>query len=337
MNFLHALQPLAPVLTAILVALLADIVLRLAGGLRDRVDPLLGIPAGVAACLLRKLNRAERARKVRFNRGIITLVIVILLSLLLGLGLEAVSRHLRGAAPVIWFLLLRVTFPWHAGRELLAAWQAGKKEMVTQGLAILQRRRVPVLVASNKPDRFAIARMFIESAAASLHRGLLSPVLWGLVTALLHGPVMLVAVFVTCMLEAERVVVTQENQASAFAAGFEMVEAVLNFVPARIAALLWVLGALFAPSVNPLAALKTMFLQSAAHRAVNSGWPVAAVAGALHIALPGGRKRDLWISAQGATAKAEARDIQRALWLHVVTLGLVILILSALLLLSLGL
>lgn len=328
---MQILQPLIPMLSAMLVAVIADVLLRLVPQARDRVLPLLGLPAGLAGWLKRKLNRDNRAKHVRLNRGIISLLAILFVGTMLGAVCEILAHFHPAVAPVIWFFCLRVTFPWSAGNDVLSAWKTGNN-----GLEILQRRQVPVLVPTQKPDRHAIARMLIEATATSLHRGWLAPLLWALMAALLHGPAMMIAVMVVFLLEAERVIVTQETQGSAFAFGCETIEAIINFVPARVAALFFALGAFFTPGAKPFTALRAMFTQSAAHRAVNSGWPVAAVAGALHVALPGGRKRDLWIGTKDATAKAEARDIQKAVWLHAVTMGLTALVFTALLLLSIG-
>lgn len=336
MNILVYLQPLAPMLSAMLAAVIVDIVLRLVPQARDRMDPLLGIPARLAAALSRKLNRSERPKHVRFSRGIITLMVVMGMGIAFGAVLEGVARLVPVMTSVIWFLCLRLTFPWHAGHELLQLWKHETPGKLSESAEILRRRRVPVLVPTTNPDRHALARMLIESTACALHRGWLGAVFWGGISALLDAPVILVVVLVTFLLEAERVIVTQNTKGSAFVAAFELIEAILNFIPARVAALFWALGAFFTPGANPLAAIHTMFTQSAAHRAVNSGWPVAAVAGALNIALPGGKKRDLWVGTKNATAKAGARDIQKALWLHGVTLGLTILIFTALLLLSIA-
>jgi adenosylcobinamide-phosphate synthase len=336
MNYLIYLQPLTSILSAILLAILVDIALRLLPQARDRLMPLLGLPAGLALSLNRRLNRQERATNTRYNRGIFTFAVIVLFGFMLGFFCVFLVRQLLELEPVIWFLCFQVTFPWTAGAELLKALQEPEKQAVSEGLAILRRRQVSVLVPTANPDRHAIARMMIEATATSLHRGWLSPVLWAIVVKLFGGPALVTAIIVVTLLEAERVLVTQDTKNTPFVLPFELAEAIINFIPARVAALLWALGAFFTPGAKPLTSLRAMFVQSSAHRAVNSGWPVGAVAGALNIALPGGRKRDLWVGAANSTAKAEPRDIRRAMFLHAVTLGLTILIFTALLLLSIG-
>ena len=336
MNFLTYLQPLTPTLSAILLATIADVLLRLVPQARDRIMPLLGLPAALAEKLNRKLNRNQRSRDSRFNRGIISLIFMALFGVILGYVLQFIAHRHISLEPVFWFLCFQLTFPWTAGAELRKALSRPEKQAITGGLTVLQRRQVSVLVPTPNPDRHGIARMMIEATAASLHRGWLSPVLWGLAAKMIGLPPVMVAVVIVTLLEAERVLVTQETKGSHFVVIFELIEAIINFIPARIAAFLLALGAFFTPGAKPFTALRAMFVQSAAHRAVNSGWPVAAVAGALNIALPGGKKRNLWVGAKDATAKAEPKDISRVIFLHAVTLGLSVLIFTALLLLSIG-
>lgn len=336
MHFLIFLQPLTPTLSAILLATVADILLRLIPQARDRIPPLLGLPAQLAAGLNRRLNRKGRSGESRFNRGIITLIFILFFGLVLGSVLQFIATRHIFLEPVFWFLCFQLTFPWTAGQEMRRVLNKPGKNTIADGLAVLQRRQVPVLVPTTNPDTHGLARMVIEATATSLHRGWLSPVFWGLAGKLVCDMPLLVAILVVTLLEAERVLVKQDTKGSHFVVIFELVEAILNFIPARIAAFLWALGAFFTPGAKPFTSLRAMFVQSAAHRAVNSGWPVAAVAGALQVALPGGRKSTVWVGAKQATAKAEPRDISRAIFLHAVTLGLTVLIFTALLLLSIG-
>ncbi len=334
MNVLHVLQPLVSPLAAILLAVMVDVLLRLIPQARDRIDPLLGIPARFAARFEKKLNRATRARKTRASRGMITFLLIIVIACVLAIGVAGLAARYEQFEPLFWFLCFRLTFPWTATVELLKVWK--HKKSASEGMDILERRRISVLVPTKNPDRHAVARMVIEATAASLHNGFLSAVLWGVAAMLCGIPGIAAAVFVTVLLEAERVIVTQENADSPFAKPFQMIEAIINFVPARVAALFWALGAFFTPGASPTGALTTMFNQSNVHRAVNAGWPVASVAGALNIALPGGKKRDAWIGRTKATAKAGEGDVQRVLWLHIVTVTVTILVLTAVLILSLA-
>lgn len=335
MTTLQFLAPLVSPLSAVLLAVIVDMLLRLLPQARDRLDPLLGIPARFTQRFETKLNRASRGKKTRETRGVITLLFILAIALILGAGAAGFVDTYEAAEPLIWFLCFRLTFPWTAIVELLKIWK-NKNHAAEMGMHILERRRVPVLVPTKNPDRHAVARMMTESAAASLHRGLLTPVLWGVAAALCGWNALGVAVFVTALSEAERVVLTQENADTAFAKPFHFIEAILHFVPARVAALFWALGAAFTPGASPRYALMCMFGQSDTHRAVNAGWPVAAVAGALNIALPGGKKRDGWIGRTASTARAGEGDLQRVLWLHAVTVTVTVLVLTVVLFLGIA-
>lgn len=336
MHYLSVLQPLAPVLSAIMAALLVDILLRLVAAGRDHLDPLLGLPAGLARWLQQKLDRPERSREDRQVRGRLAVGFVMIIGLICGAFLQYVSEIKSIFSIIIWFFCFRLTFIWTASVDLLKIWSMKDAEFVTKGMNILRRRHVEPLVPNVKPDRHAVARMLIESLAVSLHRGWLSPVFWALVSALLNWSPLAIGVWTVFLLEAQRVIVTAENKNSAFAQSFEVIESAINFIPARIAAMFFVLGAVFTPGAKPLTAFRAMFVQSDGHRFVNGGWPVAAVAGALNVALPSGIKDTQWLGPKNATAKAGFNDVKRALWLHCVTVAVMGLIFTSLLFLSLA-
>jgi adenosylcobinamide-phosphate synthase len=327
MNFFTHLQPLVPLLSAVLVALLADAVTRLlVPDFRDRLDPLLGVPARMARRLHDKLNRAVRTRADRAGRGFIAFVMIMGVGGVLGIGLGAAAAMHPWAAPLVWFLCLRMGAPWGAGP---AALRGGGPE-------ILERFRVPVLVPTRTPDRHAVIRMIMETVATSVHLGGLSAIFWACVAVYAGIDGLAVAVFITTLQEADRVVTTPENAGTPFVQLFEITEKIINFVPARVAALLFVLAAFFVPKGRPGAAFRLMFNQGERHILIDSGWPIAAVSGALHVALPAGRGRNKWIGADDATARATDADLRRALWLHAVVSLLVILIFTAMIFLGLG-
>ena len=92
----------------------------------------------------------------------------------------------------------------------------------------------------------------------------------------------------------------------------------VNLVPARLT------GVLLALAAGPglMRALRIMSRDAPAHRSPNAGWPVAAMAGALGLALAGPRRyhgrmvEDAWMGRGGRT-EASAADIRRALRLMV--------------------
>jgi len=92
-------------------------------------------------------------------------------------------------------------------------------------------------------------------------------------------------------------------------------------VPARIAGLLIVITAAIGIGTRGGAAWSAVIDDAEKHRSVNAGWPEAAMAGALGLALAGPRQYrdfivdDAWMNESGR-ADATAEDIHRALSLY---------------------
>jgi adenosylcobinamide-phosphate synthase len=92
---------------------------------------------------------------------------------------------------------------------------------------------------------------------------------------------------------------------------------VLNLAPARLSGMLLAVSALFVKKARPGQSLVAMLRDARKHRSPNAGWPEAAMAGALGLALAGPRHYadgvvdDPWIG--GGTARATTADIARAL------------------------
>jgi len=100
----------------------------------------------------------------------------------------------------------------------------------------------------------------------------------------------------------------------------------LNFVPARLSAMLLALAAFFVTGARPGHAVAIAWRDARKHRSINAGWSEAAAAGALGLALAGPRRYgaqivdDPWLG--DGTPDVEARDLARALRLYVVACAL---------------
>src|SRR5439155_15017940 len=94
----------------------------------------------------------------------------------------------------------------------------------------------------------------------------------------------------------------------------------LNLVPARLSGLLLVVASAFTGEAAARHALRAMLRDGRRHHSPNAGWPEAAMAGALGLALAGPRQYagervdDPWLG--GGTARARTADIGRALRLY---------------------
>ena len=158
-------------------------------------------------------------------------------------------------------------------------------------------------------------RAAIESLAENFSDAVIAPLFW----YLLLGPVGI------CGYKAVNTLDSMIGHRSDRFLAFGMVAARLddaaNFIPARLSGVLLALAAAFVPAARPFAALATMWRDAAKHRSPNAGWPEAAMAGALDLALAGPRRyhgtlvADPWIGV--GRARAELPDLRRALALFV--------------------
>lgn len=326
---MHMLQHCVPMLSALLMALSLDVLSRIAPALRDHLSPLFGIPARMAQRLEKKLNLLSRPKGVRAARGITSLGALVVLGLILGAGAKGLAAQNSLVEPLMWFVLLRVTQPWSAGYEVLRALQQNKDSAARK---ILEKRHI----AFSGGDRHAAVRAVLENVALSLSNGFAVPVFYGMVAACVGLSPLFAVVLVVTLCEAIRVIVTIERLNQPFMQSFATLENLINFVPARIAAFFIALAALFTPRANPMAALRSMFAQGAWHVQPNKGWVLAALAGALNVALPSGNAAHEWLGPSGATARADTNQLKSGLWLHAVALGLFSLVLISLLFIGLA-
>ncbi len=156
----------------------------------------------------------------------------------------------------------------------VAAVAAGLRVSLAEG-----RRAVSMIVGRDVAalDEAAIARAAVESAAENLSDGVVAPAFWFLVGGL-PG-----LIFYKIVNTADSMIGHRTERHGEFGWAAARLDDVLNWVPARLTALLVAL-ACFAPD-----ALRTAARDGPRHRSVNAGWPEAAMARALGLGLSGPR------------------------------------------------
>ncbi|WP_102107909.1 adenosylcobinamide-phosphate synthase CbiB [Oceaniglobus roseus] len=144
------------------------------------------------------------------------------------------------------------------------------------------RRAVAMIVSRDTAamDAAAVARSAIESGSENLSDGVIAPAFWFLVAGL---PGMLVYKMVNT---ADSMIGYRTPRHEAFGWAAARTDDLLNLVPARLTA---VLIALTAGRLRDLPAIRA---DAALHRSPNAGWPEAAMARALDVALAGPRSYD---------------------------------------------
>lgn len=175
-------------------------------------------------------------------------------------------------------------------------------------------------------DEAGVARAAIESAAENFSDGVVAPAFWFAVAGL-PGIMIYKLVNTADSMIGHR---TPRHQAFGWAAA--RLDDLMNLIPARLTALLFLVVALVP------AQLKTVWTDAPRHRSPNAGWPEAAIAIALNLALAGPRRYagqvvdDPWMNDAGRKL-ANAGDIRRAtgfVWrafLAAIGLALVLLVL----------
>ncbi|MCL4109726.1 UNVERIFIED_CONTAM: hypothetical protein GTU68_018453 [Idotea baltica] len=175
-------------------------------------------------------------------------------------------------------------------------------------------------------DESGIARSAIESAAENLSDGVVAPAFWFLVAGL---PGLLIYKIINT---ADSMIGYRTPKYEAFGWAAARLDDVLNWAPARLTAFLMIAAA------GRFDVIHVLRRDARLHRSPNAGWPEAAMAGILGIALSGprsyeGHMRDFAYVHPEGRRSLSARDIDAAvkvLW-RSWALGLIVIFIAALL------
>jgi adenosylcobinamide-phosphate synthase len=267
--------------------------------------------------LERRLNREKRSEADRKVRGIVAVVLMMLAAILAGLAVAAFCRWVRFG----WALEAVVVAVLVAQRSLYDHVVAVMQALETGGLAA-GREAVRHIVGRDPKtlDEHGVARAGIESLAENFSDGVVAPALF----YALFGLPGIFAYKVANTMDSMIGHLSPRYRAFGWAAA--RLDDALNFVPARLSGLLVAAAALAVPRAEAWPALRVMWRDAGKHRSVNAGWPEAAMAGALGLALAGPRRYaervvdDPWLG--DGRARAAPADISRALAVYVVACAL---------------
>jgi adenosylcobinamide-phosphate synthase len=257
----------------------------------------------------RRLNRETRDSATRRVRGVITLAALVLAAAGVGVALSLFAAHLGRWG---WLVELAAVAVLVAQRSLHDHVARVMRALEQDGLAA-GRAAVSHIVGRDPAslDAHGVARAGIESLAENFSDGVVAPVLFYLVAGL---PGLLVYKTVNTL---DSMIGHKTPRHLAFGWASARTDDLLNLVPARLAGLLVGLAALFVPRGTPVKAVRTMLRDAGKHRSPNAGWPEAAMAGALDLALAGPRRygdvtvTDPWLGT--GRARATAADMRAAL------------------------
>ena len=318
-----------------LILLLALFIEALVGDLRIlfRVIPHPVAAFGrLVGALDRRLNREIRSERNRILRGAVVVIVLILLVASLGWAVHLFVREV----PFGEVLELAVLVILIAQRGLFDHVKRVGAALREDGIDA-GRAAVGHIVGRDVKglDEHGVCRAAIESCAENFNDGVLAPVFW---YVLLGLPGLMMYKAVNTM---DSMIGFTTPRHRAFGMAAARLDDALNFFPARISGHVIALAALFVPTANAARAVKVMWSDAGKHRSLNAGWPEGAMAGALDLALGGPRSYegevvpDPWFG--GGRARANHRDIRRALYMFTVAClinaglvaGLILLHLSA--------
>ncbi|SEK39583.1 adenosylcobinamide-phosphate synthase [Sphingomonas palmae] len=288
---------------------LAALFLDAAIGWPERLYHVVGHPVGASARVIgaceRHWNTPRRSDLTRRLLGVATMLLLLAGTALLAILLEGVLRACLGSwawigtAALAWPALAQRSLFDHVGRVAVA---------LTAGHLPAARRAVAMIVGRDTDtlDEAGVARAGVESLAESFCDGVVAPLFW-LIVAGLPG-----AWCYKAINTADSLIGHKEPRWRAFGWAAARIDDAANWVPARLS------GAVLCTA--GLGGWRVMWRDCRRHASPNAGWPEAAMAGALGIALAGpiaydGRMHAKpWIGHDGRAATP--RDLNRALAIY---------------------
>lgn len=298
----------ADALLILAVALLADAAIGDPERLWRRLPHPVVWMGSLIGALDGRLNRPEWPGNRRRLLGIVALVVVVAAAGLAGVAIEAGLRQFPGHVVTIGLIasvLIAQNSLYRHVAQVAKAFGAG-------GLA--EARRAVSLIVGRDPDSLdeaGVCRAAIETTAENFSDGVVAPAFW---FALLGLPGLAAYKAVNT---ADSMIGHLSERHRDFGWAAARFDDLANLVPARISGLAIALAApLAGGSIRE--ALRSMLRDARLHRSPNAGWPEAAMAGALGLALAGPRRYgarivdDPYLNAEGRI-DAGPDDIHRAL------------------------
>lgn len=306
-----------------LVALLFEAALGYPRILLERIGHPVMWVGRLISLLDTHVNRETDTPLERKFAGVVTLLV------LLTVGLTA------GAAVQKLLLLLPMGFFYaaFAGSTLLA--QRSLHEhvaAVADGLerSLAEGRQAVSMIVGRDPeklDEHGVARAAIESLAENFSDGIVAPAFWMAVGGLAG------ACAYKAVNTADSMIGHKDARHLQFGWASARFDDLVNLPASRLAGLLLIAGAVFVPGASPRAGWTAMRRDARKHRSPNAGWPEAALAGALGIAIAGprhygGQLSTDGIMGEGGRRDCTAADIRRALQLYRAADGVMVAVLS---------
>ncbi|WP_315923613.1 adenosylcobinamide-phosphate synthase CbiB [Mesorhizobium sp. SP-1A] len=258
------------------------------------------------------LNRATDSDAQRRMAGIGALAAIVLVP-------AAAARLLETLLVMLPFGILLVAL---VASSLLAQKSLGQHvaavaEALEKGGLEAGRKAVSMIVGRDPEtlDEAGVSRAAIESLAENFSDGIVAPAFWLSIGGLAGGVAYKAANTADSMIGHR----TPRHEAFGWAAA--RFDDLINLPASRLTAMLIVAAAAVVPGADAGAAWRAVRRDARRHRSPNAGWPEAAMAGALGLALAGPRVYGGVVvgdpfMGDGGRREATAADIRRALKLY---------------------
>ncbi|RWN69801.1 MAG: cobalamin biosynthesis protein CobD [Mesorhizobium sp.] len=260
----------------------------------------------------RRLNRDTDSDALRRRRGVHALLIIVLVPAAIAFAVETMLSGIP--AGLILTAILATSL---LSQKSLAEHVEAVADGLDNGGLDIGRVAVSRIVGRDpeKLDRSGVCRAAIESLAENFSDGVVAPVFWIGVGGLAGG------VAYKAANTADSMIGHRTPRHEAFGRAAARFDDLINLPASRLTALLIVAASFFVKGADAGNAWRTVQRDAKKHRSPNAGWPEAAMAGALGLALAGPRSYDGVMvddafMGEGGRRDAESIDIRRALKLY---------------------
>jgi adenosylcobinamide-phosphate synthase len=229
----------------------------------------------------RRLNRESRGDAARQMRGIIAVLLLVGTAAALG---WVVTKYLS-IVHYSWAIEALIVAVLLAQRSLFEHVAAVGKALQVEDLS--SARQAVAKIVGRDPeslDAYGVARAAVESLFENFSDGVVAPAFW----YLLLGLPGIFAYKTASTLDS--MIGHRSPRYLYFGWAAARLDDALNWIPARLTAALICLAALVLPGARAGEAARTALADAKKHRSPNAGWPEAAAAGALGLALGGPRR-----------------------------------------------
>ncbi|MCK8781902.1 adenosylcobinamide-phosphate synthase CbiB [Rhizobium sp. NTR19] len=257
----------------------------------------------------RAWNRETESFAKRRRNGVSALIVLLGMTIAIAFFVETILLSVPLGA--IALVLLAASLP--AQKSLDEHVAAVATALETGGLQA-GRKAVSMIVGRDPEqlDEAAVCRAAIESLAENFSDGVVAPAFWLGMGGLAGGATYKAAN------TADSMIGHRNARFEAFGWAAARFDDLINLPASRLTALLFICAALLVEGASPRNAVRAVLRDARHHRSPNAGWPEAAMAGALGIALAGprsygGRMIEARFMGEGGNPHLTARHIHQAL------------------------